>query len=434
MTARGEPFFYFIVEEIERRGLPAELALLPIVESAYQPFAYSRKHAAGIWQFIPATARLYGLKQTWWYDGRRDIYASTYAALDYLTRLNEQFAGDWLLTLAAYNAGPNRVRRALARNRKRGKPVDFWHLALPRQTREYVPQVIALRAIVDNPDSYNVALWPIANRPVITHVDIETQVELALAAELAGIDTDMIYRLNPGFSRWATDPAGPYRLSLPVDSATQFTQKLEKLPPEQRVNWVRHRIKSGETLSVIAKRYATTVALLKHKNRLRNSLIRAGKHLLVPKASKVATHYKERRKALTVIPNNGVKQHHTVAKGESLWGIARRYQVSSKALTGWNGLGVNDILKPGDRLVIWKPHNDHLQTAARRLTVTPAQDGLTTIRYSVKRGDSLYRIAKQFRVRVADLRRWNNLYGTDLLHPGQAVTLHVDAPPQSSEG
>lgn len=219
---RAEPFLYYILEETEKRKLPAELVLLPIVESAYQPFAYSHGRAAGIWQFIPATGKAYGLKQNWWYDGRRDIYASTEAALNYLEQLNKMFKGDWMLALAAYNSGSGTVRRAIKRNKKQNRPTDFWHLQLPKETRAYVPKLLALKELIANPEKYALSLHFIANTPGFKQVKITTQIDLALAAKLAEIDLKTLYNYNPGFNRWATDPDGPHTLLLPIKAADTF--------------------------------------------------------------------------------------------------------------------------------------------------------------------------------------------------------------------
>ncbi|MEJ2382242.1 MAG: transglycosylase SLT domain-containing protein [Gammaproteobacteria bacterium] len=220
---RAEPFLYMITQQVEKRGMPSEIALLPVVESAFQPFAYSHGRAAGIWQFIPSTGRLYGLKQNWWYDGRRDVVASTDAALDYLDKLDKQFNGDWLLALAAYNSGEGTVASAVARNRRRHIPTDFWSLRLPQETESYAPKLLAIAAIIKNPQKYGIQLKPIPNKPQVALVDVGSQIDLALAADMAGISIEEMYRLNPGFNRWATDPRGPYRLLVPVDKKERFT-------------------------------------------------------------------------------------------------------------------------------------------------------------------------------------------------------------------
>lgn len=212
---RARPFLFYITEEIEKRNMPLEIALLPIVESAFDPFAYSHGRAAGMWQFIPGTAKRFGIRQTWWYDGRRDVIASTQGALDYLTYLNEMFDGNWLHALAAYNSGEGRVLRAIKRAKAAGQKTDFWSLDLPRETRAYVPKLLALADILKKRDDYAFA-WPaVDNIEAVKVVDIGSQVDLAFAAELADMKLEALHALNPGFNRWATDPDGPHHLLLP---------------------------------------------------------------------------------------------------------------------------------------------------------------------------------------------------------------------------
>lgn len=431
VTARAEPFLHFILERIENEGLPSELLLLPIIESAYLPYAYSHGRAAGLWQFIPSTGRLYGLKQNWWYDGRRDVVASTDAALKYLSRLHERFDGDWLLALAAYNAGEGNVRKAMRRNARRGKPTDFWHLKLPRETQHYVPKMLAVAAVVGDAELYGIELWPVADEPYLSIAEFDSQIDLAIAAELAEIDLEELYLLNPGFNRWATDPKGPHRLLLPSSSTERFHAGLASLPPEQRVTWVRHRIRSGENLGGIAQRYGTTVSMLKRSNQLRGNLIRAGDHLLVPTASRTKAAYtmtaEERRAAIQANPKGARKHLHVVRRGDTFWDIARQYNVSVKELARWNGMAPGDILRPGDRLVVWLPASSREARIGLPDFDHPlGEQTLRRVRYSVRHGDSLYRIARRFSVAVDDIQRWNNLRQKDLLRPGQRLTLFVD--------
>ncbi|MEC9277520.1 MAG: transglycosylase SLT domain-containing protein, partial [Pseudomonadota bacterium] len=284
VVKRAKPFLYYITEEIEKRDMPMELVLLPIVESAFDPFAYSHGRAAGMWQFIPGTGKRFGMQQNWWYDGRRDVVASTQGALDYLTYLNEMFDGNWLHALAAYNSGEGRVQRAIKANKRAGKPTDFWNLNLPKETRAYVPKLLALADILKNKDEYAYA-WPeVENVAVIEVVDIGSQVDLAFAAELAGMSLKELHGLNPGFNRWATSPEGPHRLILPLDKAAAFSQALAKIDQKERLNWVRHSVKPGDSLGKIAKQYHTTVKVLKKVNELDSSMIRVGQAIMVPVA------------------------------------------------------------------------------------------------------------------------------------------------------
>lgn len=412
---RGEPYLAYILGEVEKRGFPAEIALLPAVESGYDPFAYSHGRAAGLWQFIPATGKRYGLKQDWWYDGRRDVVASTEAALDYLERLHRQFDGDWLLALAAYNSGEGTVARAIRKNRKAGKPEDFWHLRLPKETAAYVPRLLAISAIVRDLPRHGIQLPPLSAEPRFAVIDTRGQLDIGIAAELAGIDMEALYQLNPGFNRWATHPDGPHRLAIPVEKASAFEQNLAALPASKRIKWVRHKIQGGETLSHIASHYQTTVAVLRSTNELASTNIRAGRHLLVPVAAKDPSRYAALKQRLHPARKSGTKLTYQVRNGDNLWTIARKHKVSVNQVTRWNRLDRGSLIKPGQKLVIWQSGGK--AGSGKRVR---------SVSYKVRSGDSLYRISKKFNVSIADLRRWNNLPRDKHLQPGQHLKLYVD--------
>ena len=430
VTERAHPYLHFILEEVEARGMPSEIALLPIVESAFLPFAYSHGRAAGIWQFIPSTGEYFGLKQNWWYDGRRDVYASTKAALTYLQRLHKTFDGDWLLALAAYNSGSGTVSRAIRKNKSRGKPTDYWNLDLPKETKGYVPKLLALSNLVAKPETFNVKFTPIPDEHYFEKVETGGQIDLALAAELAELSTDHLYNLNPGFNRWATDPDGPHYLLLPKENAETFTQALAQLPENRRVKWVRHVIQPGESLLLIAKKYQTSVDLLKESNKISGSMIRAGKHLLVPTATRSLNSYRQtaesRKKTIQQRKRDGHKITHTVKGGDTLWDLSRKHKVGVKELAKWNAMAPRDPLKPGQQLVIWSS-KPPLTKQFNNGPSTPLQN----IKYRVRQGDSLSRIAQKFSVTVADLKRWNSLNTQKYLQPGQRITLYVDVTRQS---
>ena len=423
---RAEPFIHYILDEAEKRGLPTELVLLPIVESAYQPFAYSHGRAAGIWQFIPSTGRLYGLEQNWWYDGRRDIYASTQAALQYLQNLSKLFDGDWTLALAAYNSGSGTVQRAIRKNKKKGKPTDFWHLDLPKETRAYVPKLMALKELVESPELYEIGLRCIPDAPGFVSVDTEAQIDLALAAELAELDLETLYSYNPAFNRWATSPDGPHRLLLPFDNAEVFKANLAVYPDDQRVQWKRHKIKNGETLSHIAVKYGTTVRELRKVNSIKGNNIRAGKHLLIPVASRDQASYTlsstQRLKALqSANKKNKTRINHIVQNGESFWTISRKYKVNMHRLAKWNGMAVRDPLRKGQKLVVWTNNTGGKTKPSRNIQ---------KISYTVRNGDSLSRIANRYSVSIDDLHRWNSIKGK-YIQPGQRLKLYVDITEQT---
>jgi membrane-bound lytic murein transglycosylase D len=282
LLKRGEPYLFHILNRIEQGGMPAELALLPVIESAFDPFATSPAGAAGIWQFMPETADYLGLKQDGWYDGRRDVITSTEAALGYLKQLHKRFDGDWLLALAAYNAGGTRVQRAIRHNRDTGKPVDFWHLALPAETRSYVPKLIALRTIIENPHDYNISLPRLLDTRYFSTVNIQGQLELKVAARMSGIPLLELQGLNPGYGLSITPPGRMHTLLVPSAVANEFRTDIARLPQDQRVQSIRHRIRLGDNLSTIAQQYRTTVPDIRKANRLKGNKIIAGDLLIIP--------------------------------------------------------------------------------------------------------------------------------------------------------
>jgi len=421
---RGEMYLYYIVTQLEARGMPLELALLPIVESAFEPFGYSRARAAGLWQFIPATGKYFGLKQNWWYDGRRDVVESTRAALDYLQFLNEEFNGDWLLAVAAYNSGEVNVHRAIKRNRALHKPTDFWHLKLPRETRAYVPKLLAMSRLVRDPKALGLELAPIPNEPYFAQVETGGQIDLKVAAVLAGITADEMTHLNPAFNRWATDPDGPHRLLIPVDTSDLFRESLAMVPPEERVRFDRHQVGSGETLSTVARRYGVTAAVIKEINGLSGTNLRAGQELLIP-ANGAELHPKVAMAAARVDgrrpPVNRNSSYHVVRRGDSLWTISRAYGVKVNTLASLNGMQPGDVLSLGRKLKL-------RGSSGGSAPVTAGTGEPTT--YTVRRGDTLSHIARRFSVTVSQLLNWNGLSKSDALMPGQRIVMFVT--PRSS--
>jgi len=418
VVERARPYLHYIVDQIEQRDMPLEIALLPVVESGFQPFAYSSGRASGLWQFIPGTGKVYGLEQTWWYDGRRDVIESTRAALDYLQKLHNDF-GDWQLALAAYNCGEGTVGRAIRRNKKAGKPTDFWSLTLPKETSAYVPKLLAIAELVKQPEKYNISLAPIDNSSFLTVVEVGSQIDLALAAKLAGLTKDEMYQLNPGFNRWATRPNGPHRLVVPLDKSALFLEGLLEYPFDKRVQWTRHKIKEGESLGGIARHYKTTVAVVKEANGLSSSSIRTGRNLLIPVTSgKRADFPSSQSHRITSgknKANRGAKKIHTVKAGDTWWDLARANNVSVQKLAKWNGQSSKDTLKLGQKLIVW--------SGGKALS---SSNSVRTLNYKIRSGDSLWKISKKFNVSVAQVRDWNGLSARTLLKPGQNLTLHID--------
>lgn len=426
---RSQRYLPYITAEIEQRRLPLELALLPVVESAYDPFAYSHGRAAGLWQIIPGTARRFGIRQNWWYDGRRDVIDSTRGALEYLAYLHELMQGDWLLAIASYNSGEGNVLKAVRQNQGKGRPSDFWNLKLSKETSSYVPKLMALVEIVRDPSAFGLALPEIVNEPQFAAADVGGQLDLALAAEIAGLDMETLYAFNSGFNHWATDPAGPHRLILPIDHVADFQTALQSVPSAERVRWQRHKIRPGESISEIADHYNTPLASIKNVNNLKGNTIRAGHYLMIPVAAKPLTDYSlsadQRRSETQNRSRQGNRIDHIVASGESFWSISQRYGVGMQELAAWNGMAPRDTLSIGQKLVVW----------TNRATATAAKTGTATTRklnYTVRNGDSLYLIASRFRISVSDLERWNNIDKNNILRPGQKLMMYVDVTRQSS--
>jgi len=413
---RGERYLYHIVNEIEARKMPLELALLPVVESAFNPVAYSRARASGLWQFIPGTGRRYDLKQNWYYDGRRDVVAATTAALDYLQFLSEEFDGDWLLAIAAYNCGEANISRAVARNRKAGKPTDFFSLKLPRETRAYVPKLLAMRRIVNDPATHGLEFAPIPNEPYFAQIDVAGQIDLHVAAELAELAPEELLALNPAFNHWVTDPDGPYQLLVPVDRQTRFAEAVAALPPEKRVRVVYHHVKKGDTLGGIADKYGVSVAAIKTSNKIRGTMIRPGQDLLITAAPTGMGSASPTTLVAAREPRNS-SDKHIVRRGDTLWSISRSHGVTMESIVSSNGLSSDDTLAVGQVLQI-------PGTATLASTQADAVETRSTT-YVVRRGDTLSHIATKFQVRLSDLLGWNNLNSRSMIKPGQRLVMYV---------
>ncbi|MAD77194.1 MAG: lytic transglycosylase [Rheinheimera sp.] len=416
---RAQPFLYYIVQELEKRNMPLELALLPIVESAFDPFAYSHARASGMWQFMPATGTRFGLKQNFWYDGRRDVIESTRAALDYLQYLYNTLEHDWLNAIAAYNAGEGRIGRAIRANQKRRLPTDFWSLDLPAETTVYVPKLLALVDILKRPDDFDIVWKFISNEPKIAVVATEGQIDLAIAAELAGLSVAELQALNPGFNQWATDPDGPHQLVLPIAKVDNFSRMLAETASEDRLQWQRYTVIGGDTLGKIARQHKTTVDAITRLNELTGNTIRIGQHLLIPMSAKAADSYElsqQNRIAKAQNRSSGdVKTEYIVQSGDTLWDISRAHKVTVAELAKWNGMVQRDPLKTGQKLVMWHDSTTNPVTAITR-----------TVNYKVRKGDSLARIAQRFSVSVAEIIKWNNINTERYLQPGQQLKLIVD--------
>jgi membrane-bound lytic murein transglycosylase D len=416
---RSEHYLYHIVTQLEARGMPLEIALLPVVESAFEPYAYSRARASGLWQFIPDTGSRFGLKQDWWYDGRRDVVESTRAALDYLQALHDEFNGDWLLAIAAYNCGEAAVERAVEFNRNAGKPIDFWNLRLPAETRAYVPKLLAMKRLVADPESYGLAFSPIPNQPYFARVDTQGQINLKLAAEIAGVTEEELYELNPAFHRWATDPAGPHFLLLPVDGALVFTQNIAQLTEEERMSLAHYRVRKGDSVVSVAKHFNTSVNVVRDLNGVPAGRLTVGTDLRVPSAS-VALPPKVMLAASRVDRPGRLgrfeRRLHVqmVRAGDSLWAIARRHGINVNTLASMNGMHPGDPLRAGQKIKLSSSQGRSSGGSSVRPVV-----------YTVRTGDTLRQIARLFQVKVSQILTWNGMSSGTQLLKGQKLTIRV---------
>ncbi|HET9107262.1 MAG TPA: LysM peptidoglycan-binding domain-containing protein [Steroidobacteraceae bacterium] len=410
---RADMYLYYIVKQLEKRHMPLELALLPVIESAYQPFAYSSARAAGLWQFIRGTGTRFGLKEDWWYDGRRDVVASTNAALDYLQSLHTEFNGDWLLAIAAYNCGGLAVQHAVQVNEAEHRPIDFWHLRLPLETEAYVPKLLAMKRLVADPARYGLDFSPIPNQPYFVKVPTDGQINLQVAAQIAGITAKEVYDLNPAFHRWATDPTGPFYLLLPVTAAPVFEQNLAELTADQRMGVENYVVRRGDSIYGVARRFKTSVELLRKLNTLPNGRLTIGSDLEVPATAYVLPE-QVRLAAARVDEHAGWGTHvqfQVVRPGDSLWTIASRYRMTVAALARMNGLSPHQIIRPGERL---------------RLFTRMPMERHGEIRFQVVRtGDTLWSIAHRHGMSVKTLLSLNGLRRGEILHPGERLRLYT---------
>ena len=356
MVERSRLYLYFIVEEVEKRGMPSEIALLPMIESAYNPNAYSRARASGIWQFVPSTGRRYGLKQDWWYDGRRDVIAATRAALDYLQELHEEF-GDWPLALAAYNWGENGVKRAIARNRARHKPLTYFSLHMPRETRNYLPKLQAVKNIVTNSAHLELQLPEVPDRPYFTEVTAAKHIDVQVAAQLAEMSVEDFIALNPAYNRPVITTNGSRTLALPVEKAQAFNANLQNYD-QPLLSWQTYTLQKGDTLEAVAEHFDTSAARLRQINGITAGRpARPGRTLLVPmaegsEASNLADTW-DSAEFQSADDYYGTRLVYRVRQGDTLSTIARRHHVSIPALREWNRLRGNQI-RAGQRIVIYK--------------------------------------------------------------------------------
>ncbi|KAF0812721.1 Membrane-bound lytic murein transglycosylase D [Andreprevotia sp. IGB-42] len=430
IIARGGRYLYYVVNEVEKRGMPMELALLPMIESAYNPKAESPAKAAGMWQFIPGTGKQYGLERTWWYDGRRDVVAATDAALDYLGTLHGMF-DDWQLALASYNWGENAVARAVGKNQNAGLPGDYASLRMPDETRNYVPKLLAVRNIIANPQAYGIQLASLPNTPYFATIQPGRHMDVKVAAELAEIPVDELLRLNPGFIRPVIAHKDERKLVLPADKVDVFERNLAVFD-KPLLNWQPYVTRSGESFDKLAGTFGISPAELKDINDIGGrERVARGQTILVPMVANLDVSERQTLVALAVnkqadpldtgaqdAPRNVVIRNgreHQVARGDTVFNIAKRYGVSVAALKDANGLSDNTI-QTGQRLKI--------AAAEAPVRVDRKQKADSPDFVVVKRGDTLASIAKRYKLSVADLKRINKLGSKRAVAPGFKLALN----------
>ena len=440
--SRSATYFPMIEKILREEGVPDELKYLAMIESGLNPRARSRASAVGMWQFMSATGRAYGLKVDHWVDERRDPEKATRAAARHLRDLYETF-GNWHYVLAAYNSGAGRVRRAMRRaGVTSAKETEVWKIYpyLPRETRNYIPMFMATVMVASDPAAFGVETVRPGPRYTYDVGEVEGMLDLRTVAEMAGTDVETIRALNPELRQWTTPPAKTaYRLRLPRGTGARFAEAYAALPDERKQSVATYTVRRGDTLGKIARRYGTTVAALKDVNGLRGSTIRTGQTLHVPvpyetyagatdapagasqpARSPAATPVVEASMeiptpAATPPSTSGTRVRYRVRRGDNLTGIARKYGVTVAALQRWNDLAGSRI-NAGQTLTIYPGGNAPPGTTTTTATTT----------HKVRRGENLTKIAKKYGVTVADLRRWNGLRG-DHLRVGQRLKVKASA-------
>lgn len=407
VTERAEPYLHMIVMDLQKNKLPLELALLPIVESAYRPEAVSSSQAAGIWQFVRSTGTHFGLARTTWYDGRRDIKASTDAAMDYFTRLRGMFHDDWPIIIASYNGGEGTLQKAIAYNAARGRPTDFWDLTqISHETADYPARLYALVKIFSNPKKYGFNPYPIPNAAVLTEIKLDKSVNLGKLAQITGISHDELYRLNPGFDKLITGPQTA-NLLVPKKIADQFTsQALEEAEKAAR-DWGRYTLRRGDSFHKIAYRYGCDVDELIKVNRLSSTYAHPGETIIVPLG---------RRGRYA----DGHTQMYTVQSGDSLWRVAHKFKLDLADLQQMNGMKKGSVIKPGQKLVVGYERATGHHQPTHQSTLAAAKGAH---HYTVKKGDTLWDVAHRFSTTVDELLSRNGLKPSEPLQPGQVLVI-----------
>ena len=394
-------FFYFAIDELEKNELPVELALVPYIESNYDPFSISPSGAVGMWQFMPRTGRFYDLDRTWWNEDRHDPFASTIAAVKYLEYLYKRFDKDIYLTLAAYNAGPSLLDRKIRQNKRKGSPIDFWSLELPEQTKDYIPKYIALKELILNSKRYEIILPNIPYEPVVTKVVIPGQVEIFALSEYLQIKPELLYKLNAGYTKWASAPKDESIFYIPINKQELFS-KNNPFDNFDQINWISHNIQEGDSLWALAKKYNTEVKIVKEINYLKSDVLKIGNNLLIPLSKTESNSF---------IPY----ELHIVSEGDTLWSISSLYNLDINDIARMNNIDPDSFLQLGQQLSIGNK-NIHRNMESKKRTIL----------YSVKQGDSLYKISELFDVSIKSIKDINEFKNSTLM-PGQIIKVAIRA-------
>ncbi|MDR0587914.1 MAG: LysM peptidoglycan-binding domain-containing protein [Burkholderiales bacterium] len=421
MISRSRLFLFHVTQEVKARHMPSEIVLLPMIESAYNPNAYSRSHAMGIWQFIPSTGKMYGLKQNWWIDERRDVISATDSALDYLQKLYNDF-NDWHLALASYNWGEGNVSRALAKNRARNKPQTYDAIKMPAETRNYLPKLQAVKNIIRNPEQYGLTLEDIPNAPYFTVVKTTRKMDVEQAAALAEMSVEEFRDLNPQHNRPVIAGADEFSILLPIDNADIFVSKLD-LTDQPLVTWQAYKVKKGETLEAIADRFNSTPEALRAVNGLgRLVSVREDVTLLVPAQQPSETTEASLSNAVfTYVPASRLSTRYRVKKGDTLSGIARKFGLSTNELMRLNKFKSPKSLRVGKTIRVARD-NAHVSSQKTPRASNAANGNAET--YRVKKGDTLAKISRNNGVSLSQLLKLNGFSMSTPIHPGQILKLN----------
>lgn len=399
---KSEYFIYHVINELEKENLPLELALIPFIESDYDPFSISSSGAVGIWQFMPTTGSLFNLNKTWWNEDRHDPFKSTIAAVGYFSYLLERFDGDLYLAVAAYNGGPTYLDRQIRRNKRKGLETDFWSLNLSTQSTEYVYKFIALRELIIKSEQYDIQLPEILYEPRVARIEIPGQVEILTISEHLDLKPELIYKLNAGYTKWASAPTQMSEFYIPIEKLEVFNNPSNPINGVNQINWISHSVQNGDNLWSLARKYDTEVSIIKQINYLDKDMLSLNMTLLIPLSKSESNSF---------IPI----EMHVVSEGDTLWGLAAKYNVDIKDLQRMNDISSNTYLQLGQKLSIGNK-NIHRNIESRKRTIL----------YSVKQGDNLYKIADLFDVSVESIKEINKFKNSNL-NPGQIIKVAIRA-------